>query len=768
MPHPAHPEISAVISARSAPRKAFDGPSRLHRALVAALMLGVAWPVLPAAAETGPGTSAPAPAATQTVADGTDIDQAATLIADRVEVTGPDTLTAEGNVEIHFRQNVLSATRVVYDKTTDKVQIEGPMRLVQPGQTGSVMVADSAELSSDLQNGILIGARMVMARELQLASNRVERRDGQTTTMTDVVASSCQVCASDPTPLWEIRARRITHTMDDHQLRFEDAQFRFMGVPLLWTPALRLPDPTVKRYQGLLRPEFRTTTSLGPGLKLPYFIPVGNSADVTLTPYLSSDYTRTMGMRYRQAFEAGTLSVEGALSRDSIDPGTNRGYIFANGAFALENGYNLGVQLRMVTDPSYLVDYDITDEDRLWSGVWIERVRPDQLTWMRAGNTHSIRDGESNATQPMGSADFVWERVIRPATIGGESTITWETHAHRRSSDLDYDTLADDDTVSDGRDTLRSSLSADWRRNWVLPQGIVASGLANLSLDTMLVRQDEVYSGSTVRGQPTLGVELRWPWANTSGDATNVIEPVAQLLWSPDYLKPIVDEDSLLTEFDEGNLFSFSRFPGGDMREQGTRANLGVTWTRIDAAGWSVGTTVGRVIRVDDLNQFPEDSGLDGTYSDWLLGTTFTAANGLTIANRALFDDNFDFAREELRVGYLQGRYSVAAGYIWMQANAAEGRPLDTSQLALETKWAWNDDWSSKIITRYDLTAQRAAKAGLGLEYANECMTVDLSLSRRYTSSTNVAPETSFGFAVQLAGFGAKTTTGNTTRVCRG
>ena len=63
---------------------------------------------------------------------------------------------------------------------------------------------------------------------------------------------------------------------------------------------------------------------------------------------------------------------------------------------------------------------------------------------------------------------------------------------------------------------------------------------------------------------------------------------------------------------------------------------------------------------------------------------------------------------------------------------------------------------------------QRAAKAGLGLEYANECMTVDLSLSRRYTSSTNVAPETSFGFAVQLAGFGAKTTTGNTTRVCRG
>lgn len=740
----------------------------LHSVAVAALMLAIAGaPAFadPASTPAAQTVTAPAAIARDTAEAG---DQAATLIADRVAVTGSDQLIAEGNVEIFYKQNRLNAPRVTYDKSSDTVHIDGPMRLVQPGQTGAVVVADKGDLSRDLQNGILIGARMVMARELQLAANQVERRDGRFTTLTNVVASSCHVCASDPTPLWEIRARKITHDTADSQLHFEDAQFRFMGVPLLWTPALRLPDPTVKRYQGLLRPEFRTTTNLGPGLKLPYFIPLGQSADVTLTPYLSTDYTRTMALRYRQAFSNGTLNVEGALSRDSINPDTDRGYIFANGAFALDNGYNLGVQLRMVSDRSYLLDYDITDEDRLWSGVWLEKVRRDQLIWMRAGNTHSIRDDESNSTQPMGSVDFVWERVIRPSVIGGESTITWETHAHNRTSDLDYDTSADDDTVSDGRDTLRASLSADWRRNWITDQGIVVAGLANLSLDTNLVRQDEDYSGDTVRGQPTFGVELRWPWVNNSGTASHIIEPVAQILWSPNYLKAIPDEDSLLTEFDEGNLFSFSRFPGGDMRERGTRANLGVTWTRIDAAGWSIGTTVGRVIRVDDLEQFPDGSGLDGTYSDWLIGTTFTAANGLTIANRALFDDEFDFDRDEMRVGYMQDPYSLAAAYLWMVANPEEGRPEATSELALEAKWQWTQDWATKIATRYDFTAERAAKAGIGLEYANECMTVDVSLSRRYTSSTSVTPETSFGFSVQLAGFGSTTTTGNSTRVCRG
>ncbi|MFT3690300.1 LPS-assembly protein LptD [Paenirhodobacter sp.] len=694
-------------------------------------------------------------------------DEAATLTADRIVLTGQDRLTAEGGVEVWWKDNHLTARRVVYDMSADRLVIEGPLRLEQPGQAGSVLVADQAELSRDLQHGVMTGARMVMARELQLAAARIERQDGTVTTLDNVVASSCQVCASDPTPLWEIRARHITHDAATQQLHFRDAQFRFMGVPLMWTPALRLPDPTVERMSGVLRPEFRTTTNLGPGVKIPYFFALGPSADLTLTPYLSANWTRTMGMRYRQAFAPGMLTVEGAVSNDSIREGDTRGYLFANGSFAMPDDFTLGVQVQMATDGGYLTDYDITDDDRLWSGLTLEKVQRQEMIWLRIGNTHSIREGESNATQPMASGDFAWTRVFRPNWIGGEMALDWGIHMHRRSSTDPFDTSRDDDLVADGRDMLRTSLEADWRRQWLLPGGILGATLGNVATDVISVRQDDDWHGDRIRVLPTLGAEVRWPWVAASGRASNVIEPVAQVLWSPNNIRRVPNEDSLLTEFDEGNMFAISRFPGADAREQGLRANLGASWTRLDAAGWSLGVTGGRVLRAKNLRQFPEGSGLSGTRSDWLLGTTLTAANGFTLANRALFDDDFDFSREEMRIGYMADDYQLALGYLWMRENALEGRPDATSELLLEAGWKWTDGWRSSLNTRYDFTAERAAKAAFGLEYANECLAVDLSLSRRFTSSSSVEPETSVGISVQLAGFGGGTRAGAAQQVCR-
>ena len=86
-------------------------------------------------------------------------------------------------------------------------------------------------------------------------------------------------------------------------------------------PALSAPDPTVDRMTGFLAPRFRTTSGLGVGVMLPYFITLGDSADLTVTPYVSASRTATLGLRYRQAFANGATEWNGAISRDDIRPG---------------------------------------------------------------------------------------------------------------------------------------------------------------------------------------------------------------------------------------------------------------------------------------------------------------------------------------------------------------------------------------------------------------------------------------------------------------
>ena len=89
-----------------------------------------------------------------------------------------------------------------------------------------------------------------------------------------------------------------------------------------------------------------------------------------------------------------------------------------------------------------------------------------------------------------------------------------------------------------------------------------------------------------------------------------------------------------MLDLEESNLFALNRFPGSDAVERGKRANMGITWTRHDPAGWTMGVTLGRVVRDRDRGQFGPASGLDGRSSDWLAGATFTLGNGYALAGR--------------------------------------------------------------------------------------------------------------------------------------
>ena len=303
---------------------------------------------------------------------------------------------------------------------------------------------------------------------------------------------------------------------------------------------------------------------------------------------------------------------------------------------------------------------------------------------------------------------------------------------------------------------LRGSFTADWQRNWLLPGGLLGGIKAQYAADIIETQSDSQFDATILRGQPTLATELRWPWVKSSTRASYVIEPIAQIVWAPDTLESAPNEDSTEAEFDEGNLFSLSRYPGEDARETGLRANLGLSWTRYDASGWSLSVLAGRILRQRDLNQFDiSNKTLSGIRSDWLLSSQLSTSKGVTFSNRMLFDDDFKLAHDELRLGWANDRYAASAGYLWMDATSFPSLDSDLSELMLDTSWDWGSGWKGSFASRYDFTAQRMATTKLGLEYRNECVLVDLSLSRRFTSSTSVSAETEFGLSVQLAGFGS-------------
>lgn len=688
----------------------------------------------------------------------------ATLVSDSLQITGDTRLIADGNVEVFFKGRRLKASRIVFDQATDRLEITGPIVLTE--ESGNTLIlASQADLSADMSEGILTSARLVLNQQLQLAASKMMRVAGRYTALQTVTASSCKVCKGDPTPLWEIRARRVVHDEVERQIYFDRAQFRLAGVPVLYIPRLRMPDPTLKRATGFLMPTIRTTSDLGTGIKLPYFIVLGKSADLTLTPYVTTKNSETLDLRYRQAFATGLIEATGSVSRDDLIPGKTRGYLRVKGAFTLPERFLLTFDGQTVTDPAYMLDYGIGNEDRLDSRVEIKRTRRNEHISARVISFQSLRDDEDNTTIPTVVADLTFHRRFSLGPLGGEGGLRLQTHNHYRSSTDPLD--ADGDGIADGRDVGRISARIDWRRSFLLPLGIEGTVLGEVTADAYSIADDATYAGNTTRTHGSAGVELRWPWVKSGANgATHVIEPVVQLLFSSSTAESLPNEDSALVEFDEGNLFALDRFPGSDAVERGPRANVGVTWTRFDPQGWSMGVTVGRVFREADLGQFGVGSGLAGAQSDWLAAVNFTLADGLALTGRLVMDDDLSLTKGEARVTLNGPKTSVATSMIWAVADPLENRPDPTRELSVDARRKLNPNWTATFSGRYDFVADQGTVAGLGLEFLNECVRFDVSLSRRFTSSTSVNPTTDFGLSLDLVGFGSGVT-GGPARTCR-
>ena len=188
--------------------------------------------------------------------------------------------------------------------------------------------------------------------------------------------------------------------------------------------------------------------------------------------------------------------------------------------------------------------------------------------------------------------------------------------------------------------------------------------------------------------------------------------------------------------------------------------------TRIGQAGWDSTLTVGRVFRDEEDATFSATSGLGNTSSDWLIAGQLRVPAGLSLDSRVIVNSDFDITKTETRAGSSGDNLDLTASYIFLPVDTDEDRPDGVGELAFDTTYRVNDMWSVGLDARYDVLADEPTQTGLEIGWQNECVTVDFSVSRRFTSSTTVTPSTDFGFSIGLNGFSAGRSVGSPAHRC--
>ncbi len=664
--------------------------------------------------------------------------QADQLVTDQKE----DRIIAKGHVEVYYKNYVLQADELIYDRRAKTLNAVGNVRIKEPD--GALINADRISLSEDFRDGFIRSFQAVTRDDARIAAANAYRKDGNTTVFVKGRYTPCKPCADNPdaAPLWSIRAGKITHKKDEKNLYFEDAAFEMFGIPVVWMPYFYYPDPTVKRRSGFLAPKMTLSDDLGYTFALPYYYSLSSSADLTVTPEVTTKAGYLLQMDWRQRLATGSYNVKlaGVFDDDPQDSTRDenyfRGSVQSAGEFELGSFWKWGWDATAESDDTFRRFYKLDDvyaTDRV-STVYIigqsERNYFSANVYHFGGLTYEDDDQANSLVHP--SIDYNY--IFADPVLGGE---------------LSYDANALSMSRDHGGDVSHIINEVKWRRTLTDSLGqqftpfASARGDAYKTTSFTDLEGDPHDSTTVLRGSAMAGLEYRYPFVKHTPNATHIVEPIAQIIARPELKDQgeVPNEDALSLVFDDTLLFDTDKFSGYDRIETGTRVNYGMQY-RIDTdSGLNARLAVGQSRQIAGANPFSADSGLETKQSDYVAGVYVDILRNLQLVSQLRFDENDgSVKRQDLSVSGHYGPVQASVNYVNADAQPSlllPDREEVTGALALKLA----ENWTLFGDARYDLDREDIIRNSIGLKYTDECFMLSVSYLETNITDGEIKPD---------------------------
>lgn len=680
------------------------------------------------------------------------------LFADRLGVdSAANVITAEGNVEVVRDARRLLADQLRYDQDTDQIEALGNVVLIEP--TGETLYADRVVLSGDLSEGLAEQLRARLTDDSLFAAAEGRRIGGTLTELDRAVYSPCPLCEDgESAPLWQLSARRIEHDQETQDITYRHAFFELYGVPVLYTPYFKHPDPTVERRSGFLAPSFGSSNQLGLFLQTPYYFALAPNYDLTLAPIFTTKENAVLAAEYRHLLPSGRFELAGsgtyateAGSDANPTPSDQafRGHLEGEGRFGLTRDTRWGYDLAVTTDNTYLERYNFSNDNVLTNRLFAERV------WRR--NYAAV-----NGYAFQGLRSFDHQDEIPFALPLAEAELT--SAPGRWGSRFTFDTSLLALTRTGGLDTRRLSLDGGWELPYVGELGDIYNLRLSLRGDAYQTEGNpqnfSSEGGTDMAGRvvPRLTTDWSWPFVGDPGlGLTPMLEPVASFTWTVNNPNPgdIPNEDSQDLEFDESNLFEPSRFSGLDRVEGGARISYGLRFAAVGEQGEVLSGLFGQSFRFSGDDDFGPNSGIDDDFSDYV-GRIDVSPHPAFRARYRFRLDQDDLTPTRNEVGAVVGPSRVRFGvtYLSLEDDPALDRSRKREEVTAGVRIGLLRSLSLRAQFRRNLQQERDVWHKFGFVYVHPCLELVGGVERRYTQRADAEDDTTFSIRVILTNLG--------------
>jgi LPS-assembly protein len=279
----------------------------------------------------------------------------------------------EPEVYIEYQDIKIHADKVTLNFKTKDVVAQGHVVIDQGPNRIS---ASQVYYNLDTKLGTFFNATGMMDPSLNFTGDKIEKTGEATYHLENGVFTSCDL----DKPSWSFHVKVADITLDDYA-HMHDFSFRAHEIPIFWAPYLVWPTKP-DRSRGFLIPRLLFSNRFGQRLEVGYFLPIGESADVTAYADLNTKGYNGLGvdLRYLPSPNIKLGELSAYTVHDAESGNQQWRYNYKHSQDNLPGGFRGVVDVEDFSDLEFFRSYDrdprIHTLSQVYSSAYLTKNRP--------------------------------------------------------------------------------------------------------------------------------------------------------------------------------------------------------------------------------------------------------------------------------------------------------------------------------------------------------------------------------------------------------
>ena len=565
---------------------------------------------------------------------------------------------------------------------------------------------------------------------------------------------------TDGCAYWNLNAGELIHDKEQKKITYKNASLDLNNIPVLYLPYFSHPDPTVKRESGFLPPTLANLGGdIGSTLKIPYFYPVSQSADFTLSPVYYFKQNPLLLGEYREKFKNGDLSLEGGFTQGYKEISTtktegSRHHLYGNLNLILNDKILdqsiLNTKVQHVNNPTYLRVNKINSTN---DGFKKNLIKEDDTKLTNEIYLNSFGKTENFNIKAATYRDIsVTKNSDQYSYLLPE--LSYSKYSLFDDNNLNFNSIfkSQNANTNQNKSSFINNLDYSTQEFYNNNLGIGYKFLSKLN--NVNYYSDYKTPNQNLNSQinPVVGFDTSIPFAKINMDTEQYIVPRILTRYAPGKMTNAASNDTTLNT---DNIFSMNRMNNDELIEKDLSFNVGADWMwqekKVSNKETEKATiSIGQVLKFNKDLDMPTKSSLQKSNSDIVSKINYLSPQNFDVTLKNTFDNQLNhvyyndltikknFTSSEINFNFYE-KNSHIGNERYAKANLSS-YVTDSTKLKIET------DRNLKT----DLTNSHK----LGIENENECIKYGFYLQKNYSSDKDLKPATSVYFGVTLLPFG--------------